>query len=106
MNVQRYFLDINSKVDIVPAECGIAGLIVEENDKSDPQYCKFLYQKIGEDFHWKDRLAWSIKQWGDYISQKNLKIFVAKIGNDVAGFYEYIHHDEKKRGRTYLYGNF
>ena len=42
MNVQRYFLDINSKVDIVPAECGIAGLIVEENDKSDPQYCKFL----------------------------------------------------------------
>ena len=41
MNVQRYFLDINSKMDIIPSECGIAGLIVEENDKSDPQYCKF-----------------------------------------------------------------
>ena len=106
MNVQRYFLDINSKMDLVPAECGIAGLIIEESDKSDPQYCKFLYQKIGEDFHWKDRLAWSIEQWGDYLSQKNLKFFIAKIGNDVAGFYEYLHHDEKKRSRINLYGNF
>ena len=96
MNVQRFFLDMNSKMDLVPAECGIAGLAIEESGKSDPQYCKFLYQKIGEDFHWKDRLAWSIEQWGDYLSKKNLKFFIAKIGNNVAGFYEYLHHDEKK----------
>ena len=49
MNVQKDILDINSKMDLVPAECGIAGLAIEESDKSDPQYCKF-YQKIGEIF--------------------------------------------------------
>ena len=31
MNVQRYFLDINSKMDLVPAECGIAGLAIESS---------------------------------------------------------------------------
>ena len=77
MNVQRYFLDINSKMDLVPAECGIAGLAIEESDKSDPQYCKFLYQKIGEDFHWKDRLAWSIEM-GRLFKSKEFKIFHSK----------------------------
>ena len=80
---------------LIPTECGIAGLISEENDKSDPQYCKFLYQKIGEDFHWKDRLASSLKEWEKYLNQSKLKFFIAKIGNEVAGFYEYFYHEEK-----------
>ena len=42
MNVQRYFLDMNSKMDLLPAECGIAGLVIEESDKSDLQYCNGL----------------------------------------------------------------
>ena len=34
MNIQRYFLDINSKMDLIPSECGIAGLVIEENDNN------------------------------------------------------------------------
>ena len=96
MNIQRYFLEMHSKDDLNPLECGLAGVTVEENDTTDPQYCKFLYQKIGEGYHWKDRLAWSLEQWSDYLNQKKLKFFVAKKGEDPVGFYEYLHHDEKK----------
>ena len=56
-SVQRYFLEMNSIKDLVPVECGIFNLKVEEFGKDDPAFCKFLYQKIGEDFHWKDRLG-------------------------------------------------
>ena len=87
---------MHSKDDLNPLECGLAGVTVEENDTTDPQYCKFLYQKIGEGYHWKDRLAWSLEQWSDYLNQKKLKFFVAKKGEESVGFYEYLHHDEKK----------
>ena len=96
MNIQRNFLETNSKLDLIPAECGIVNLKIEESDKKDPQFCKFLYQKIGEDFHWKDRLAWSLKEWENYLNQSKLKFCVAKVGEDVAGFYEYLNHEDKK----------
>lgn len=96
MNIQRYFLEMHTKDDINPLECGLAGISIEENDKRDPQYCKFLYKKIGEEYHWKDRLAWSMEQWGDYLNQEKLKFFVAKKGEDPVGFYEYLNHKDKK----------
>ena len=63
--VQRYFLEIKNKKNFNPAVCGIYNLSIAEQGKEDPQFCKFLYQKIGEDFHWKDRLAWSIDDWAE-----------------------------------------
>ena len=104
--IQRYFLETTSKEEISPKECGIAGLVIEENDKSDPQFCKFLYQKIGENYSWKDRLAWSLDDWKVYLNQKKLKFFIAKVGEDIAGYYEYLNHEEKKEIEITYFGIF
>ena len=50
--VQRYFLEMKNKENLIPSVCGIYNLTIQERGKEDPQFCKFLYHKIGEDFHW------------------------------------------------------
>ena len=62
----------------------------------EPQFCKFLYQKIGEDFYWKDRLAWSIDDWANYLENEKLRFFTAYAGEEPVGYYEYLYHDDKQ----------
>ena len=33
--------------------------------------------------------SWSLKEWENYLNQSKLKFCIAKVGEDVAGFYEY-----------------
>jgi GNAT superfamily N-acetyltransferase len=94
--VQRYFLEIKNKKNFNPAVCGIYNLSIVEQGKEDPQFCKFLYQKIGEDFYWKDRLAWSIDDWANYLENEKLRFFTAYAGEESVGYYEYLYHDDKQ----------
>ena len=94
--VQRYFLEIKNKKNFNPAVCGIYNLSIAEQGKEDPQFCKFLYQKIGKDFHWKDRLAWSIDDWANYLENEKLRFFTAYAGEEPVGYYEYLYHDDKQ----------
>tara|TARA_Y100001935_G_scaffold86774_1_gene72021 strand:- start:250 stop:756 length:507 start_codon:yes stop_codon:yes gene_type:complete len=105
-NVQRYFLEMQSKNDLIPVECGIFNLKVEEIGKEDPAFCKFLYQKIGEDFHWKDRLFWSVEQWKNYLSSEKLKFYTAYVGDEPAGYYEYLNHSDKGEVELTYFGIF
>ena len=43
-----------------------------------------------------DRLTWTEEQWIDYASSKNVKTFVLKYKEDLVGFFELIHHNNKK----------
>ena len=105
-NVQRYFLEMQSKNDLMPVECGIFNLKVEEIGKEDPAFCKFLYQKIGEDFHWKDRLFWSVEQWKNYLSSEKLKFYTSYVGDEPAGYYEYLNHSDKGEVELTYFGIF
>ena len=105
-NVQRYFLEMQSKNDLIPVECGIFNLKVEEIGKEDPAFCKFLYQKIGEDFHWKDRLFWSVEQWKNYLSSEKLKFYTAYVCDEPAGYYEYLNHSDKGEVELTYFGIF
>jgi ribosomal protein S18 acetylase RimI-like enzyme len=104
--VQRYFLEMKDKENLIPSVCGIYNLTIQERGKEDPQFCKFLYHKIGEDFHWKDRLAWSISDWDNYLKNEKLKFYTAYVGDDVAGYYEYLHHDDTQEVEITYFGIF
>ena len=46
MNIQRYFLETNSKLDLIPAECGIANLKIEESEKKTLSFANFYIKKL------------------------------------------------------------
>ena len=62
----------------------------------DFQLNKFFYKNIGNKHEWKDRLIWTEEQWINYVSSKNVKTYILKCKDDLVGFFELIHHLNKK----------
>ena len=102
--VHRNYLEINSIQDLNK-------VIEPEGDYSldllNPinfQLNKFFYKNIGKKHKWIDRLVWTEAQWIDYVSNKNLKTYVFKFKEDLAGFFELISHNQKKEVEIAYFG--
>ena len=102
--VQRNYLEINSIQDL--------NEVIETNEDYslnllEPinfQLNKFFYKNIGKKHKWIDRLVWVDAQWIDYVSNKNVKTYVFKFKDDLAGFFELIFHGEKKEVEIAYFG--
>ena len=68
------------------------------------QLNKFFYKNIGKKHQWIDRLIWTESQWINYVSNKNVKTYVFKFKNDLAGFFELISHGKKKEVEIAYFG--
>src|SRR5210317_1987637 len=103
-DVQRNYLEIKSIQDL--------NEVVEPNgdyslDLLEPinfQLNKFFYKNIGKKYKWTDRLIWTETQWINYVSNKNVKTYIFKFKNDLAGFFELISHSEKKEVEIAYFG--
>ena len=102
--VQRNYLEIKSIQDlnevIKPHEDYSLDLLEPINF----QLNKFFYKNIGKKHQWIDRLIWTEAQWINYVSNKNVKTYVFKFKNDLAGFFELIFHGEKKEVEIAYFG--
>ena len=102
--VQRNYLEINSINDlnkvVKPNEDYSLNLLKPINF----QLNKFFYKNIGKKHKWIDRLVWTDAQWIDYVSNKNVKTYVFKFKDDLAGFFELISHNEKKEIEIAYFG--
>ena len=94
--VERNYLEINFLEDLKDTSDFNEKYSVNLVDPVDFQLNKFFYKNIGKNHHWVDRLVWTEKQWIDYVSNKNVKTYVLKISNDLAGYFELNLHSEKK----------
>ncbi len=93
--VERNYLEINFLEDLKDTSDFDEKYSVNLVDPVDFQLNKFFYKNIGKNHHWVDRLVWTEKQWIDYVSNKNVKTYVLKISNDLAGYFELNLHSEK-----------
>jgi len=102
--VQRNYLEIKSIQDlnevIKPNEDCSLDLLEPINF----QLNKFFYKNIGKKHQWIDRLIWTESQWINYVSNKNVKTYVFKFKNDLAGFFELISHGKKKEVEIAYFG--
>ena len=102
--IQRNYLEINSLTDLKDSKNSPEGYVVQLVQPSDFQLNKFFYKNIGKKHHWIDRLAWTEKQWTEYISNKKIKTYVLKKNEDLAGYFELIIHDDKKEVEIAYFG--
>ena len=102
--VQRNYLQINSIQDlnevVDPSKDYSLNLLKPINF----QLNKFFYKNIGKKHKWIDRLIWTENQWIDYTSSENVKTYVFKYKNDLAGFFELIFHTKKKEVEIAYFG--
>ena len=95
IEVQRYYLNINSIKDLSeiakPSDIYQISLV----NPPDFQLNKFFYKQIGQKYRWIDRLIWSEKKWIEYVNNSDVKTFILKEKNNLAGYFEQIFHKEK-----------
>jgi GNAT superfamily N-acetyltransferase len=102
--VQRNYLEINSIQDLNKVIEPDGDYSLNLLEPINFQLNKFFYKNIGKKHKWIDRLIWTETQWIDYVSNKNVKTYVFKFKNDLAGFFELISHDEKKEVEIAYFG--
>ena len=95
IEVKRYYLNINSIKDLSeiakPSDIYQISLV----NPPDFQLNKFFYKQIGQKYRWIDRLIWSEKKWIEYVNNSDVKTFIMKEKNNLAGYFEQIFHKEK-----------
>ena len=102
--IQRHYLEINSLSDLKDTNFSPKGYLIQLVQPVDFQLNKFFYKNVGKKHHWVDRLAWTEKQWTEYISNKKIKTYVLKKNEDLAGYFELIIHDDKKEVEIAYFG--
>ena len=102
--VKRNYLEITSIHDLKENKQIYKDYTITLLDPVDFQLNKFFYKNIGKNYKWVDRLVWSETKWIDYVSNKNVKTFILKNKNDLAGFFESIFHIEKNEIEIAYFG--
>ena len=93
--VKRNYLEINSIKDLSETYSFPEKSSVNLVKSADFQLNKFFYKNIGKKHNWVDRLIWTEKQWEEYTTNKNVKTYVLKIKEDIAGYFELISHPDQ-----------
>ena len=102
--VQRNYLEINSIQDLNKVVEPAGDYSLNLLEPINFQLNKFFYKNIGKKHKWTDRLIWTETQWIDYVSNKNVKTYIFKFKDDLAGFFELIFHLEKKEVEIAYFG--
>ena len=102
--VQRNYLEIKSIQDLNEVVEPNGDYSLKLLESINFQLNKFFYKNIGKKHKWIDRLVWTDAQWIDYVSNKNVKTYVFKFKDDLAGFFELISHNEKKEIEIAYFG--
>ena len=102
--VKRSYLEINSLRDLNEVQKPSDDYSLRLLNPINFQLNKFFYKNIGKKHKWIDRLVWTDSQWIDYVSNKNVKTYVFKFKDDLAGFFELIYHGEKKEVEIAYFG--
>lgn len=87
MSTIIYYLEMNSP-DELAAKNEALGLVVTEAEIDEFRLNKFLYCLVGEQWQWQDKLPLSNEQWADYVSNPNLRTWVAYFQGSIAGYFE------------------
>jgi ribosomal protein S18 acetylase RimI-like enzyme len=75
-----------------PARASALGARIERLDPCPPDVYRALYRDVGERWHWRDRLIWTDDQLVRHLARHEVTIFVARVGEDTAGYFELERH--------------
>ena len=102
--VKRNYLEINTLKELKEVKKISEDYSLKLLDPGNFQLNKFFYKNVGKKHQWVDRLIWTDNQWIDYVSSKNVKTYIFKKKNDLAGFFELIFYEEKKEIEIAYFG--
>lgn len=85
--VTIWYLKMDSPADL-RKKTESHGLCVEEAKVKQFRVNQFLYQLVGENWQWLDKLEWTTEQWREYSEHEDLRTWMARSQGSIAGYFE------------------
>lgn len=88
--VTTTYLEMVEPGRLIAKACPDPAVRVAECAPIQAEFAAFLYDWVGGDWQWEDRLLWTADQWAAFAADANVRMWVAYSGGRVAGFFELI----------------
>jgi ribosomal protein S18 acetylase RimI-like enzyme len=92
--VRRVYLELRDPSALRPARARDLSARIERIAPCPIDVYRTLYREVGEQWHWRDRLAWSDEQLAAHLARERVAVYVARVGPEVAGYFELELHDD------------
>jgi ribosomal protein S18 acetylase RimI-like enzyme len=88
VQVTTNYLQIENPTQFKPWYSDSPQVHVQQAYKTSVRFYRYLYQLVGETYHWTDRLAWSDEELANYLQQDYITILVLYVQGTPAGYIE------------------
>lgn len=105
VEVTTYFLSMPRPAENVAPELP-EGVTLTHLQSKTPEYCQFLFLRVGGPFKWFSRMGWNYQQWEEHLSSDLVQIFVASIGGAPIGYFELNFEDSRESAELKFIGLF
>lgn len=89
------YLEMTDVAQLRPKTCADRRFRILEATARQWRLNRFLYELVGEDWDWRDRLAWTDGQWRSYVEDEAVRTFVAYYDGSPAGYFELSVRDDE-----------
>jgi GNAT superfamily N-acetyltransferase len=95
VKVTRTYLEMASAEELRPAAPPEPRPRIRRIEDCSVSLFRYLYQEVGRQFHWTDRLSWSDETVRGHLASPGVSIWVMYSGSDPAGYFELRQHEDR-----------
>jgi len=86
--VRTTYLELRSLADFIPSTIVATELVTIRTVAPNPELSRSLYDGVGKDYYWIDRLSWTDEMWLEWLSRPDVETWVARHAGRPAGYFE------------------
>lgn len=88
MRATRTYLEMRAAADFRPARSSSPSLHLRDVPSCDPALYRRLYEEVGRDYQWTDRLSWTDDEIRAHLADPALSLHVLYEHDEAAGYFE------------------
>jgi ribosomal protein S18 acetylase RimI-like enzyme len=91
VEITTWYLEMTDRTQLAPAPDPDPALEIRRLEPPSPELCSALYEAVGAEWSWTDRLGWDAERWRRHVERPELETWVAVVDGEHAGYAE-LHH--------------
>jgi GNAT superfamily N-acetyltransferase len=102
IDVVRTYLQMLTPESLQPARLGDARVTVTLERPCSVTLYRTLYHSVGEPHLWRDRLAWSDGELARHLERDDVRLWVLRVDEELAGYFELVRHPDDSTEIAYF----
>ena len=90
----RTYLEMHVPSELSGAPAPAADALLDRMEACPPALWRRLYQDVGREYHWVDRLPWTDEDITRHLADPALELWVLRVKGDPAGYFELRRHED------------